>query len=223
MTINFLYQQNETHAQAQVFATVHVLQLLLLLSKGGAKINKKFHAVTIMLFVRNLWQQMWLFPAEQSETIGAGQENIGGKLINIPGGWDACNRTKPERFQMTWHLMLKPLMFVVIYCFCHWHALLWTITHNIHRYNKNLEDAKRMGIKKAISSNIAMGFTFLMIYLSYALAFWYGTSLILNDEYTIGNLLTVSRCILSNIYIYFYAYAFPFPTLGRLKKEGCCC
>lgn len=61
-----------------------------------------------------------------------------------------------------------------------------------HRYNKNLEDAKDVGIKKAISSNIAMGFTFLMIYLSYALAFWYGTTLILNNEYTIGNLLTVS-------------------------------
>lgn len=63
-----------------------------------------------------------------------------------------------------------------------------------HRYNKNLEDAKNVGIKKAISSNIAMGFTFLVIYLSYALAFWYGTTLILNDEYTIGDLLTVSTC-----------------------------
>lgn len=61
-----------------------------------------------------------------------------------------------------------------------------------HRYHKNLEDAKNMGIKKALSSNIAMGFTFLMIYLSYALAFWYGSTLILNKEYTIGNLLTVS-------------------------------
>lgn len=125
-----------------------------------------------------------------------------------------------QHFQMTWHLT-KSLMFVVIYCFCHWHALLWTVTHDIHRYNKNLEDAKRMGIKKAISSNIAMGFTFLMIYLSYALAFWYGTSLILKDEYTIGNLLTVSRCIPLNFF--FYSYALPFPTLGRLKKEGCCC
>lgn len=66
----------------------------------------------------------------------------------------------------------------------------------IKRYNKNLEDAKRVGIKKAISSNIAMGFTFLMIYLSYALAFWYGTTLILNDEYTIGNLLTVFFVVL---------------------------
>lgn len=50
-----------------------------------------------------------------------------------------------------------------------------------------------MGIKKALSSNIAMGFTFLMIYLSYALAFWYGSTLVVKGEYTIGTLLTVSR------------------------------
>uniref|UniRef100_A0A7N6ASE6 ATP-binding cassette, sub-family B (MDR/TAP), member 4 n=1 Tax=Anabas testudineus TaxID=64144 RepID=A0A7N6ASE6_ANATE len=66
----------------------------------------------------------------------------------------------------------------------------------IKRYHKNLEDAKRMGIKKALSSNIAMGFTFLMIYLSYALAFWYGSTLVLNFEYTIGTLLTVFFVVL---------------------------
>ena len=49
-----------------------------------------------------------------------------------------------------------------------------------------------MGIKKAVSSNIAMGFTFLIIYLSYALAFWYGSTLVLSDEYTIGTVLIVS-------------------------------
>lgn len=49
-----------------------------------------------------------------------------------------------------------------------------------------------MGIKKGVAANAATGFTFLMIYLSYALAFWYGTTLVLNKEYTIGNLLTVS-------------------------------
>ncbi|XP_028983716.1 ATP-binding cassette, sub-family B (MDR/TAP), member 4 isoform X2 [Betta splendens] len=53
-----------------------------------------------------------------------------------------------------------------------------------------------MGIKKALSSNIAMGFTFLMIYLSYALAFWYGSTLVLAREYTIGTLLTVFFVVL---------------------------
>ncbi|XP_071324542.1 ATP-dependent translocase ABCB1 [Trachinotus anak] len=66
----------------------------------------------------------------------------------------------------------------------------------IKRYHKNLEDAKRMGIKKALSANIAMGFTFLMIYLSYALAFWYGSTLVLNREYTIGTVLTVFFVVL---------------------------
>ncbi|KAM9353467.1 ATP-dependent translocase ABCB1 [Symphorus nematophorus] len=66
----------------------------------------------------------------------------------------------------------------------------------IKRYNKNLVDAKNMGIKKAISSNIAMGFTFLMIYLSYALAFWYGSTLVISGEYTIGTVLTVFFVVL---------------------------
>ncbi|XP_067366386.1 ATP-binding cassette, sub-family B (MDR/TAP), member 4 isoform X4 [Channa argus] len=66
----------------------------------------------------------------------------------------------------------------------------------IERYHKNLEDAKRVGIKKALSSNIAMGFTFLMIYLSYALAFWYGSTLVLSGEYRIGSLLTVFFVVL---------------------------
>ena len=74
------------------------------------------------------------------------------------------------------------------------------------RYNKNLEDAKRMGIKKAISANIAMGFTFLVIYLSYALAFWYGSTLILSKEYTIGSVLTVSRLLC--LYFCFILFSF---------------
>ncbi|XP_015708893.1 ATP-dependent translocase ABCB1-like isoform X4 [Coturnix japonica] len=66
----------------------------------------------------------------------------------------------------------------------------------IKRYHKNLEDAKRIGIRKAITSNISMGAAFLLIYASYALAFWYGTTLILTDTYTIGNVLTVFFSVL---------------------------
>ncbi|NXD79725.1 MDR1 protein, partial [Halcyon senegalensis] len=66
----------------------------------------------------------------------------------------------------------------------------------IKRYHKNLEDAKRIGIKKAITSNISMGAAFLLIYASYALAFWYGTTLILSDDYTIGKVLTVFFSVL---------------------------
>ncbi|CAM5112321.1 unnamed protein product [Natator depressus] len=66
----------------------------------------------------------------------------------------------------------------------------------IKRYHKNLEDAKNIGIKKAITANISMGIAFLLIYASYALAFWYGTTLVLSDDYSIGKVLTVFFAIL---------------------------
>uniref|UniRef100_A0A669QYL3 ATP binding cassette subfamily B member 1 n=1 Tax=Phasianus colchicus TaxID=9054 RepID=A0A669QYL3_PHACC len=66
----------------------------------------------------------------------------------------------------------------------------------IKRYHKNLEDAKRIGIRKSITSNISMGAAFLLIYASYALAFWYGTTLVLTDDYTIGKVLTVFFSVL---------------------------
>uniref|UniRef100_A0A8C6BJM6 ATP binding cassette subfamily B member 1 n=1 Tax=Monodon monoceros TaxID=40151 RepID=A0A8C6BJM6_MONMO len=66
----------------------------------------------------------------------------------------------------------------------------------LERYNKNLEEAKRIGIKKAITANISMGAAFLLIYASYALAFWYGTSLVLSEEYSVGQVLTVFFSIL---------------------------
>ncbi|XP_067862964.1 ATP-binding cassette, sub-family B (MDR/TAP), member 4 isoform X2 [Heptranchias perlo] len=66
----------------------------------------------------------------------------------------------------------------------------------IERYHKNLIEAKKIGIKKSISSNVAVGFTFFMIYASYALAFWYGSTLILDEGYSIGIVLTVFFSIL---------------------------
>uniref|UniRef100_A0A673T771 P-type phospholipid transporter n=1 Tax=Suricata suricatta TaxID=37032 RepID=A0A673T771_SURSU len=59
-------------------------------------------------------------------------------------------------------------------------------------YEKHLQNAKKIGIKKAISASISMGIAFLLIYASYALAFWYGSTLVITKEYTIGNAMTVS-------------------------------
>ncbi|XP_069318512.1 phosphatidylcholine translocator ABCB4 isoform X2 [Eulemur rufifrons] len=66
----------------------------------------------------------------------------------------------------------------------------------LERYQKHLENAKEIGIKKAISANISMGIAFLLIYASYALAFWYGSTLVIAKEYTIGNAMTVFFSIL---------------------------
>lgn len=62
------------------------------------------------------------------------------------------------------------------------------------RYEKNLIDAKNFGVKKAISTNVAMGLTQFVIFGTYALAFWYGTKLSVDEpeNYSIGKVLTVS-------------------------------
>nr|XP_060638307.1 ATP-dependent translocase ABCB1 [Anolis sagrei ordinatus] len=66
----------------------------------------------------------------------------------------------------------------------------------IDRYSKNLEDAKNMGIKKAIMANMSIGIAFLLIYAAYALGFWYGTTLILAGKYSIGKVLTIFFAVL---------------------------
>lgn len=60
-----------------------------------------------------------------------------------------------------------------------------------------------MGSKKAVLSGFMGGFTFLVFYLLYALAFWYGTTLVLSEEYTLGKVMTVSRCSLGQTTIFF--------------------
>ncbi|XP_048366711.1 ATP-dependent translocase ABCB1 isoform X2 [Sphaerodactylus townsendi] len=66
----------------------------------------------------------------------------------------------------------------------------------IERYRKNLEDAKNIGIRKAVTANISIGFAFLLIYASYSLAFWYGSTLVLYEGYSIGKILTVFFAVL---------------------------
>nr|XP_033787111.1 ATP-dependent translocase ABCB1 [Geotrypetes seraphini] len=66
----------------------------------------------------------------------------------------------------------------------------------IIRYEENLEDAKKIGIRKAVTANISIGFAFFLIYASYALAFWYGTRLVVYEDYTIGRVLIVFFSVL---------------------------
>ncbi|XP_036036694.1 multidrug resistance protein 2-like isoform X1 [Onychomys torridus] len=70
----------------------------------------------------------------------------------------------------------------------------------LERYDKNLEEAKNVGIKKAITANISIGIAYLLVYASYALAFWYGTSLVLSNEYSVGQVLTVFFSILTGTF-----------------------
>ncbi|XP_073486147.1 ATP-binding cassette sub-family B member 5 isoform X1 [Aquarana catesbeiana] len=71
----------------------------------------------------------------------------------------------------------------------------------IKRYTNNLGEAKKIGIKKAITSQLAVGIMFFIIYASYALGFWYGTTLVLNGkEYTVGKIMLVFFSVVFSSY-----------------------
>uniref|UniRef100_A0A8C0FTK6 Bile salt export pump n=1 Tax=Bubo bubo TaxID=30461 RepID=A0A8C0FTK6_BUBBB len=62
----------------------------------------------------------------------------------------------------------------------------------VERYDKNLVFAQHWGIRKGIIMGLFTGYMWLIIFLCYALAFWYGSKLVLEEEeYSPGTLLQV--------------------------------
>ncbi|XP_069504348.1 ATP-dependent translocase ABCB1-like [Ambystoma mexicanum] len=63
----------------------------------------------------------------------------------------------------------------------------------LQRYDVNLKDARNVGMKKSLTTNISMGITQCLIFSAYSLALWYGTKLTADEpqNYTIGNVLIV--------------------------------
>ncbi|KAM4907055.1 ATP-binding cassette sub-family B member 5 [Sylvia borin] len=67
----------------------------------------------------------------------------------------------------------------------------------LEKYDANLEMAKRVGMKKSITTNTCLGLSQFFIFGSYALAFWYGTKLTAEDpHYDIGTVLIVFFSVL---------------------------
>ncbi|XP_073503103.1 bile salt export pump-like isoform X1 [Phyllobates terribilis] len=62
----------------------------------------------------------------------------------------------------------------------------------VDRYDRNLVYAQRWGIRKGVIMGFFTGYLWFIIFLCYALAFWYGSKLVLEEEeYSPGNLLQV--------------------------------
>ncbi|KAM5280513.1 bile salt export pump isoform 2-T2 [Ctenodactylus gundi] len=62
----------------------------------------------------------------------------------------------------------------------------------VERYEKNLVFAQRWGIRKGMVLGFFTGYMWCLIFFSYALAFWYGSKLILDEqEYTPGILVQI--------------------------------
>ena len=68
-----------------------------------------------------------------------------------------------------------------------------------------------MGIKKGYINGVGFGSVMIVLYGSYALAFWYGSSLVRSGEYTAGTLIIVS--------IYFHLYMYYCVRGSRAEQE----
>ncbi|KAM6177947.1 bile salt export pump [Rhynchocyon petersi] len=67
----------------------------------------------------------------------------------------------------------------------------------VERYEKNLVFAQQWGIRKGIVMGFFTGYFWCLIFLCYALAFWYGSTLVLDEgEYTPGALIQVFLSVL---------------------------
>ncbi|NP_001029122.1 egg permeability glycoprotein [Strongylocentrotus purpuratus] len=64
------------------------------------------------------------------------------------------------------------------------------------RYSSNLDQAKSKTVKKDFATLLAQGFLFFSMFSSYAIAFWYGTVLYLDNEITPGDILTTFLAVL---------------------------
>nr|XP_057907080.1 bile salt export pump-like [Doryrhamphus excisus] len=62
----------------------------------------------------------------------------------------------------------------------------------VQRYDKNLVSAQSWGIRKGLVMGFFTGYMWLFFFLCYGLAFWYGSSLVVDtDDYTPGTILQV--------------------------------
>uniref|UniRef100_A0A8D0GPQ2 Uncharacterized protein n=1 Tax=Sphenodon punctatus TaxID=8508 RepID=A0A8D0GPQ2_SPHPU len=68
----------------------------------------------------------------------------------------------------------------------------------LERYDINLENARSVGMKKSITTNTSLGLSQFIIFGCYALAFWYGTKLSVeeSENYSIGSVLIVFFAVL---------------------------
>lgn len=66
-----------------------------------------------------------------------------------------------------------------------------TQEHEAKRYEREIAEARRQGIKTSLMQGISMGFFMAVIFASYSLTFWYGSRLVRDEGLTGGSIVTV--------------------------------
>ncbi|XP_065439390.1 ATP-dependent translocase ABCB1-like isoform X3 [Chrysemys picta bellii] len=78
------------------------------------------------------------------------------------------------------------------------------------KYDVNLENARKVGVKKSITTYTSLGFTEFILFGAYALAFWYGTKLTVEEKenYDLGCVLIVLFSLLRGTF--FLGQGYPY-------------
>jgi ABC-type multidrug transport system fused ATPase/permease subunit len=88
---------------------------------------------------------------------------------------------------------------------------IWTVVafggqeRETQRYERQLDDARELGKRKGIFSGIAMGSIYLILFAMFALAFWYGSKLINEQEMSPGRVITTFYALLIGTFMLGYA------------------
>jgi hypothetical protein len=62
----------------------------------------------------------------------------------------------------------------------------------ISRYTVNLIEARKFGVRKAIATGLGFGSVFITMYGVIGFGFWYGSTLVIDDKYSTGDMMIVS-------------------------------
>ena len=98
-------------------------------------------------------------------------------MINERNQSRLMNQIKGVRTILIWLIYVK-FSCSSLYYFC------------LYRYTINLDHARAVGIKKGFVSGASFGNIFLIMYSTYGLAFWYGSTLIFEGTIMVGDMLT---------------------------------
>ncbi|VDK49365.1 unnamed protein product [Cylicostephanus goldi] len=66
----------------------------------------------------------------------------------------------------------------------------------IHRYEKELKTARKLGIHKGVVLGVFAGLNVFLLFAAMAVAFWYGTTLVVKDEISPGTVFAVFWAVL---------------------------
>ena len=79
-----------------------------------------------------------------------------------------------------------------------YYVTVFGVIQEEERYRENLKEAKKYAVLKGVINGICFGFTFFAAYATHALAYWYGTQLFIDGDYSAGQIYVVSLQCLHN-------------------------